>query len=89
MRIEFSEHFWKRFEERKEKAPVEITRELVMETIEMPDLVLPDPYNRSREWRIKKIKGYCLKVIVEVMSDKILAITLFFDRRLRRQGLCG
>ena len=48
MRVEFSEHFWKRFEERKAKAPVKITRELVMETIEKPDLVLPDPYNRNR-----------------------------------------
>jgi len=88
MKIEFSEHFWKRFEERKEKAPVKISRETVLEAIESPDLTLPDPHNPSREWRVKKIQGYCLKVIVEKMQGGVKAITLFFDRGLRRKGLC-
>ncbi len=65
MKIEFSEHFWKRFEERRRTAPV-----------------------NSREWRIKKIEGYCFKIIVEHVQDGILVLTLFFDRGLRRKGLC-
>ena len=88
MKVEFSEHFWKRFEERKRNAPVELTKEILLEAISRPDLIIPDPKNPSREWRIRKIEGYCLKVIVEVMSDGLVALTLFFDRKLRRQGLC-
>ena len=88
MKVEFSEHFWKRFEERRKKAPVKITKDTVIQTIENPDIIIPDPYNPSREWRIKKIEGYCLKVIVEHVQDGILVLTLFFDRGLRRRGLC-
>ncbi len=88
MEIEFSEHFWRRFEDRRKKAPIKITKEIVIQTIEKPDFTMPDPHDPSREWRVKKIQGYCLKVIVELGQDKIVAITLFLDRRLRRKGLC-
>jgi hypothetical protein len=88
VRIEFAKHFWDRFEWRKEKAPVKLTRSVVLETIENPDIVMQDPRHPSREWRIKKINGYCLKVVVEIYPDRLLAITLFFDRNLRRKGLC-
>jgi hypothetical protein len=59
-----------------------------MEAIENPDFVIEDPKHVSREWRIKKIEGYCLKVVVEIFPDRLVAITLFFDRNLRRKGLC-
>ncbi len=51
-------------------------------------MVFPDNKNPSREWRVKKVKGYCLKVIVEKKVDTLIVITLFFDRGLRRKGLC-
>jgi len=88
MKIEFVKHFWERFEWRKEKVPFELTRSMILETIKNPDIVMQDPKHPLREWRIKKIKGYCLKVIVEVYPDRLVAITLFLDRKLRRKGLC-
>ncbi len=87
VKIEFSEHFWKCFEERRKAAPVKITRDTVIQAIENPDLIIPDPYNPSREWRIKKIEGYCFKVIVEHVQDGILVLTLFFDKKDYASGI--
>ena len=57
------------------KAPVKIMKDMVIQSIENPDLIIPDPNNPSREWRIKKIQGYCLKVVVEFVQYTMIAIT--------------
>ncbi len=87
MKIEYSSHFWEQFNVRKETSPIELTIEIIEDTIKNPDFVIKDrkPY---REGRIKKIQGRCLKVIVEKELDKFKVITIFWDRTLRRKGLC-
>ena len=87
-RVLYVKHFLEQFEERKRHSPVPLTFELVEETINSPDLVLQDPKHPDREWRIKKVAGRCFKVIVENKGNEIIAITLMFDRVLRRKGLC-
>jgi hypothetical protein len=62
--------------------------ELVEDTIKNPDFVMQDPKFPEREWRVKKIAGRCFKVIVEGRGEEVVAITLMFDRVLRRKGLC-
>ncbi|HIC09471.1 MAG TPA: DUF4258 domain-containing protein [Aquificales bacterium] len=86
--IKYTKHFWEQFEERGKHSPVPITIELVEETIKNPDLVLDDPNHPKRKWLIKKVAERCFKVIVETKGTEIIAITLMFDRGLRRKGLC-
>ncbi|SNR73762.1 DUF4258 domain-containing protein [Desulfurobacterium atlanticum] len=88
MRIIYTRHFCEQLEERKRNSPVPLTIELIEDTIKNPDLVMQDPKYSKREWRIKKVAGRCFKVIVEDMGKEIVAITLMFDRTLRRKGLC-
>ena len=90
MRIVYTEHFKRRFERRRKGSPVPLTWELVEEAIKRPDLVMPDPHFSNRHWRVKKVDGYCLRVVVEVSdtADYLIAVTLMFDRGLRRRGLC-
>ncbi len=66
-----------------------ITPELIKEFVLAPDLILDDPKHESREWRIKKIKNRCLRIVVEDRGDKLEVVTVFFDRTLKRKGLCG
>jgi len=47
-----------------------------------------DPKYPKREWRVKKIARRCFKVIVENKEEKIIAITLMFNRVLKNRGLC-
>ncbi len=88
MEIVYTDHFWDRFHRRQKESPVPLTIELIKSTIESPDFILSDPKHSSREWRIKKISGRCLRVVVERKEDRLLVITLLFDRSLRRKGLC-
>ena len=88
MRIVYTNHFWEQFKERGRHSPVPITIELIEETINNPDFSIQDPKYPEREWRVKKVAGRCFKVIVENRDNEIVAITLMFDRVLRRKGLC-
>ena len=88
MQIVYVKHFWKQFADRRRHSPVPLTMELVGNTIRNPDFIMQDPKYPEREWRIRKIAGRCFKVIVERDGEKIVAITLMFDRILRRKGLC-
>jgi len=90
MEVEYTFHFWDRFERRKEESPVPLTRELLEEAISSPDFILPDPNFENREWRVKRIGGRCLRIVVEVCcgGSRLVAITLMFDRNLKRKGLC-
>ena len=74
----------------KKVSPINLSLELIEETVKNPDLIILDKNNPKREWRVKKIKGRCLKVIVEFYEkeDKLKVITVFWDRNLRRRGLC-
>lgn len=91
-KITYTRHFWHQFKEQSKASPVPITMELVEETIRKPDLIMQDPRNPEREWRIKKVAGYCFKVIVENRDEnrdnEMVVITLMLDRGLRRKGLC-
>ncbi len=86
MKIEYSKHFWNRFIRRKDDV-IELTKELIEETVKKPDFIVDDKIP-NREGRIKKIDGRCLKVVVEKENDKLIVITIFWDRTLRRKGLC-
>jgi len=66
-----------------------VTLEKIMEFVEEPDLIIQDPNHSDREWRIKRIGSRCLKIVVEVKEDKLDIVTVFFDRTLKRRGLCG
>ncbi|RUM42262.1 MAG: DUF4258 domain-containing protein [Desulfurobacterium sp.] len=88
MEVVYTEHFWDRFYRRKKESPLPLTLELVELAIFSPDFVLPDKNHPNRECRIKKVKGRCLKVVVEPCGKKLVVITLMFDRNLRRKGLC-
>jgi len=87
MEIEYTTHFWEQFRGRKEMSPIELTIEIIEDVIKNPDFIVEDrkPY---REGRIKKIQGRCLKVVVEKDGNKLKVITIFWDRSLRRKGLC-
>ena len=67
----------------------QVTPEKIVEFAFNPDLVLPDDVFPNREWRIKKVEERCLKVVVELEGDTLVIITAYFDRTLRRKGLCG
>jgi len=86
--ISYTAHFWDRFYRRQKESPVPLTKELVESAILSPDFILPDPKHPKREWRIKKISGRCLRVVVELSGNKLIVITVLFDRNLRRRGLC-
>nr|AUH21282.1 hypothetical protein [uncultured bacterium] len=88
MEIIYTNHFWNRFQRRKEESPVPLTMELIESSILSPDFTLPDPKNPNRRWHIKKIAGRYLRVVVEHQGNKLIVITLMFDRNLRRKGLC-
>jgi hypothetical protein len=90
MKIEYIPHFWDRFNRRKKESPIPLTLELIEDTVINPDFILSDPNFDHREWRIKKINGRCLRVIVELPSqdDRLIVITVMFDRNLKRKGLC-
>ena len=89
MQIVFTNHFWDRWERRKEALlGFGITPGKIKEYVINPDLIVPDPNHKCREWRIKKIQGRCLKIVVEVRRDRLEIITVFFDRTLKRKGLC-
>ena len=76
MKIEYTSHFWEQFRDRKEISPVELSIEII------------EDRKPKREGRIKKIQGRCLKVVVEKETNKLKVITIFWDRTLRRKGLC-
>ncbi len=87
MKIEYTRHFWEQFKERNEKSPIKLTIEIVEDTIKNPDFVVKDR-KPNREGKVKKINGRCLKIIVEKENNKLKIITIFWDRTLRRKGLC-
>ena len=87
---QLSDHFWAKWEERKDFMLKEgITPYTIKEFALNPDIVLPDDIYPSRSWHIKRIRGRCLKIVVERTGDKLIVITAYFDRTLRRKGLCG
>ncbi|WP_028950578.1 DUF4258 domain-containing protein [Sulfurihydrogenibium subterraneum] len=86
--IVFTEHFWKQFNIRKSEAPLDITLDTVMDAIQNPDFIFQDKI-ANRENRIKKINGRCLKVVVEKKDNILIVMTVFFDRGLKRRGLCS
>lgn len=89
VRVEFTRHFWLRWERRKEEMLKNgITPELIKEFVLDPDLIFDDPKHEGREWRIKKVKSRCLRIVVEDKGDRLEVVTAFFDRTLKRRGLC-
>lgn len=89
MRVELTNHFWLRWERRKgEMLRHGITPEQIIEFTSNPDYVLDDPKHEGREWRIKKVGGRCLRIVTENKGDRLEVVTAFFDRTLKRRGLC-
>ena len=89
MKYRFTKHFWNKWEERKEFFDkFEITPEKIVQFASKPDITLPDDIFPNREWRIKKINSRCLKIVVEQEDDILVIITAYFDRTLKRKGLC-
>ena len=81
-------HLWKRLDRRKyDVDDFELTIELIEKAVRQPDFVVKDRIP-NREGRILKINGRCLKVVVEKENDKLIVITVFWDRTLKRKGLC-
>lgn len=60
----------------------------VYETVSHPDFTLPDPKDADLKWYVKKYKNRCLVVIIKAENDSLKGITVFYDRRLQRRGLC-
>jgi hypothetical protein len=89
LKIVYTQHFWDRLRRRQKESPVPLSKELITSVIISPDFILPDPKHSEREWRVKKVSGRCLRVVVEASRDKLIVITVMFDRSLRRKGLCG
>jgi len=89
VKCNFTKHFWDRWKDRKDSfLQYEITPEKIIDFATNPDFTMPDDVFSFREWRIKKIKGRCLKIVVEIKDDVLTIITAYFDRTLRRKGLC-
>ena len=86
--IVFTDHFWEQFNIRKSEAPIDFTFETAMEAIQNPDFILQDKES-NRENRVKKINGRCLKVVIEKKDNILIVVTVFFDRGLKRRGLCS
>ncbi len=53
-----------------------------------PDLILNDPKHEGREWRLKKVGDRCLRIVVGSRENRLEIVTAFFDRTLKRRGLC-
>ena len=88
MEIRITKHLWNRLNRRKHDVDeVELTIELIEEAVRQPDLIVEDRIP-NREGRVLKINGRCLKVVVEKESDKLIVVTVFWDRTLKRKGLC-
>jgi len=54
MRIEYSKHFWEQFEYRKKVSPINLSLELIKETIKNPDFIVSDKNNPKREMESQK-----------------------------------
>ena len=90
MEVELTGHFWLRWDKRKEDMLRNgITPELIKEFALNPDMIMEDPRHKGREWRVKEVGGRCLRIVVQVQRDRLEIITAFFDRTLKRKGLCG
>jgi len=90
MKHRFTKHFWDKWKERKEFfSRFKITPEKVAQFALNPDITLPDDVFPNREWRIKRANGRCFKIVVEKEGDILVIITAYFDRTLKRKGLCG
>ena len=88
MKIEITKHLLNRVNRRKHDIEdVELTIELIEKAVKQPDFIVEDR-TPNREGRILKINGRCLKVVVEKENDKLIVITVFWDRTLKRKGLC-
>ena len=66
-----------------------ITPKKIKEFALNPDIILPDDMFPSRAWHIKRVGERCLKIVVEPSGNKLIVITAYFDRTLKRKGLCG
>ena len=89
MKYRFTSHFQDKWKERKEFLLKEgVTPEKVVEFAFNPDYILPDDVFPERKWHIKKVENRCLKIIVEPEGDILVIITAYFDRTLKRKGLC-
>ena len=89
MRYRLTKHFWDKWNQRKEFFLKQgITPEDIVEFAFNPDKVFPDDIFPTREWRLKKIGNRCLKIVVEEEDDILVIITAYFDRTLKRKGLC-
>ena len=75
MEVEFTRHFWLRWEKRKEDM--------------LRNGVTPETINKGREWRVKKVGDRCLRIVAQAQRDRLEIIRAFFDRTLKRKGLCG
>ncbi|MEN3028647.1 MAG: DUF4258 domain-containing protein [Aquificaceae bacterium] len=90
LRVKITPHFEKRWNERgKFMESLGITIEKILYYIHNPDLVLDDPLYPDRKYYVKRVEGRCLKVVVEHREDILTPITVFFDRALRKKGICG
>ncbi|MEN3034336.1 MAG: DUF4258 domain-containing protein [Aquificaceae bacterium] len=84
VRVNLTQHFKDKWEERKT-----FMESQIVEYVVNPDLVLDDPDFPNRKWHLKRVGERCLKVVVEQEGNKLILITAYFDRTLRRKGLCG
>lgn len=73
---------------RDKAAQRQIGLDVVEETVRNPDFTLPDPKDAELKWHIKKYKGRCLVVIIKEDKGSLKVVTVFYDRRLQRRGLC-
>lgn len=89
MKYRFTKHFWDKWKERGDFfLEVGLSPEKIVDFTFSPDFVMPDPKRPEREWRIKRIGDRCLKIVVEVERNTLIIVTAYFDRTLRRKGLC-
>jgi hypothetical protein len=72
--------------EKAEKRQIDIR--LVEECLKNPDYILPDPKDIELKWYVKKHNERCLVVVVKGEEGYYKSITVFYDRRLKRRGLC-
>lgn len=89
MIVEFTDHFWDKWEERKEDMQsVGITIDKILEYTLNPDLVIDDPKRCWRKWHLKRVGERCLKIVVEPCGNKLIVVTAHLDRTLKRRRLC-
>ena len=82
MEIIFTNHLTEKAEKR------QISMDVVRECLKNPDYIMPDPKDDELKWYVKKYSERCLVVVVKEEAGYYKCITVFFDRRLRRRGLC-